>query len=66
MPFWAGGEVQALSRRSCIHPFASAFVGLVVMILLFPIPGYVAKLIQTVQVERMKKVGQPALTIQPY
>ncbi|EIN13416.1 P-loop containing nucleoside triphosphate hydrolase protein [Punctularia strigosozonata HHB-11173 SS5] len=33
----------------------STFVGLAVMILLFPIPGYFANRIQTVQVERMKK-----------
>ncbi|KAJ7071475.1 hypothetical protein C8F01DRAFT_1317450 [Mycena amicta] len=32
----------------------SAFVGMAVMILLFPIPGYVAKLIQTVQQRRLK------------
>jgi len=35
----------------------SAFVGLAVMVALFPIPGYVAKMIQGVQVTRMKKVG---------
>ena len=34
----------------------SAFVGLAAMILLFPVPGYVAKIIQKVQKERMKKV----------
>jgi len=34
-----------------------AFVGLAVMIILFPIPGYVAKMIQSVQVTRMEKVG---------
>lgn len=34
----------------------SAFVGLLVMVLLFPIPGYVAKMIQGVQETRMKKV----------
>ncbi|KAI0677672.1 hypothetical protein C8Q78DRAFT_1003851 [Trametes maxima] len=33
----------------------SAFVGLAAMILLFPVPGYVASKIQTVQTERMKK-----------
>jgi hypothetical protein len=36
----------------CQH---STFVGLGVMILLFPIPGYFAQRIQAVQVERMKK-----------
>ncbi|TDL29986.1 P-loop containing nucleoside triphosphate hydrolase protein [Rickenella mellea] len=33
----------------------SALVGMVVMFLGFPLPGYIAKLIQTVQVERMKR-----------
>ncbi|KAI0832850.1 multidrug resistance-associated ABC transporter [Trametes gibbosa] len=33
----------------------SAFVGMVAMILLFPIPGYVASMIQGVQTEKMKK-----------
>lgn len=35
----------------------SAFVGLAIMIGLFPVPGYVAKMIQGIQVVRMKKVG---------
>lgn len=35
----------------------SAFVGMGVMILLFPLPGYVAKLIQTAQVATMKTVS---------
>ncbi|KZS93246.1 P-loop containing nucleoside triphosphate hydrolase protein [Sistotremastrum niveocremeum HHB9708] len=33
----------------------SAFIGMLVMILCFPLPGYVAKLVNTVQVERMKR-----------
>ncbi|KAH8120523.1 hypothetical protein DFH11DRAFT_1560461 [Phellopilus nigrolimitatus] len=33
----------------------SAFVGLAIMMVLFPLPGYIAKLIQNVQIERMKK-----------
>ncbi|KAI8982789.1 multidrug resistance-associated ABC transporter [Trametes punicea] len=33
----------------------SAFMGLTAMILLFPIPGYVASIIQGVQTEKMKK-----------
>ena len=32
-------------------------MGLLVILLMFPLPGYVAKLIQTVQVEKMKKVS---------
>ena len=35
----------------------SAFVGLGVMMLFFPIPGYISKLIQTAQISRMKKVN---------
>lgn len=35
----------------------SAFVGLAVMVILFPIPGYVARMIQGVQVARMKQAG---------
>ena len=37
----------------------SAFMGMVAMILLFPVPGYVASLIQGVQKDRMKKVSYP-------
>ncbi|KAJ7275443.1 hypothetical protein B0H12DRAFT_1199529 [Mycena haematopus] len=33
----------------------SSFVGMGVMILLFPLPGYAAKMIQTVQQQRLKK-----------
>ncbi|KAJ6574743.1 P-loop containing nucleoside triphosphate hydrolase protein [Mycena capillaripes] len=33
----------------------SAFVGMGVMVLLFPLPGYVAKMVQTVQQQRLKK-----------
>ncbi|KAJ6575530.1 hypothetical protein B0H10DRAFT_2168545 [Mycena sp. CBHHK59/15] len=33
----------------------SAFVGMGVMVALFPLPGYVAKLVQTVQQQRLKK-----------
>ncbi|TFK36798.1 hypothetical protein BDQ12DRAFT_699326 [Crucibulum laeve] len=41
----------------------SAFVGLAVILLLFPAPGYVAKLIQGVQVERMKKTDGRVQTV---
>ena len=37
----------------------SAFVGMLAMVLLFPVPGYVASMIQGVQTERMKKVQSP-------
>jgi hypothetical protein len=33
----------------------SAFVGLGVMVALFPVPGYVTKLVQDVQVVRLKR-----------
>jgi hypothetical protein len=35
----------------------SALVGMLVMVLSFPLPGYVAKVIQSVQITRMKKVS---------
>ena len=35
---------------------ASAFVGLATMIVLFPVPGYIAKKVRDVQVQRMKMV----------
>ncbi|KZT06271.1 P-loop containing nucleoside triphosphate hydrolase protein [Laetiporus sulphureus 93-53] len=33
----------------------SAFTGMAVMVLMFPLPGYVAKIIQSIQQEKMKK-----------
>lgn len=42
----------------------SAFVGMAVMVALFPLPGYVAKLIQIVQVETMKTVSTKT-TLEP-
>ncbi|TFK46964.1 multidrug resistance-associated ABC transporter [Heliocybe sulcata] len=41
----------------------SSFVGLVVMIALAPVPGYIAKLLQTVQAERMKKTDARVETV---
>jgi ABC-type multidrug transport system fused ATPase/permease subunit len=41
----------------------SAFVGLAVMLILFPIPGYLAKKIQDVQVQRMKKTDARVQTV---
>ena len=35
----------------------SAFVGLFIMVISFPVPGYFAARIQSVQVARMKTVG---------
>ena len=34
----------------------SAFVGITTMLILFPIPGYIGKMVQDVQVQRMKTV----------
>ena len=34
----------------------SAYVGLVVMVVLLPVPGYIAKLVQDAQRARMKEV----------
>ncbi|KAH7883936.1 hypothetical protein F5I97DRAFT_2075294 [Phlebopus sp. FC_14] len=41
----------------------SAFVGLAVMIVLFPLPGLVAKKIQTVQMEKMRKTDARVQTV---
>ncbi|KAG2123601.1 hypothetical protein DEU56DRAFT_829341 [Suillus clintonianus] len=41
----------------------SAFVGLAVMVLLFPLPGYVAQKIQKVQVEKMHKTDARVQTV---
>jgi len=35
----------------------SSFVGMAVMLLLFPLPGYIAKLVQDVQAQTMKNVN---------
>lgn len=44
----------------------SAFVGMVAMLLLFPVPGYVASMIQGVQTEKMKKVRDTVDTLPPF
>ncbi|KAJ6501692.1 hypothetical protein C8R47DRAFT_1193380 [Mycena vitilis] len=41
----------------------SAFVGMGVMVLLFPLPGYVAKMVQTVQQQRLKKTDARVQTV---
>ncbi|KAH7904637.1 hypothetical protein BJ138DRAFT_1130879 [Hygrophoropsis aurantiaca] len=41
----------------------SALVGLATMVVLFPIPGYVARMFQTVQVEKMKKTDARIQTV---
>ena len=40
------------------HPShrSSAFVGIATMLILFPVPGYIGKMVQDVQVQRMKRV----------
>lgn len=43
--------------------FRSAFVGLATILLLFPIPGYVAKRIQEVQVVRLKATDARVQTV---
>lgn len=35
---------------------SSALVGMIVILVMFPLPGYIARVIQRIQVERMKKV----------
>lgn len=47
--------VETPHRRSDCSRFGSTFVGLGVMVALFPIPGYITKLVQDVQVVRLKK-----------
>jgi hypothetical protein len=49
------GVVKLLSDLADAH-LSSAFVGLAVMLALFPLPGYVAQRIQKVQVVKMQKV----------
>ncbi|KAI0697137.1 multidrug resistance-associated ABC transporter [Cytidiella melzeri] len=41
----------------------SAFVGLIVIVVMFPIPGYLSKLIQNAQVEKMKKTDARVQTV---
>ncbi|KAJ6604251.1 hypothetical protein DFH09DRAFT_1300496 [Mycena vulgaris] len=41
----------------------SSFVGMGVMVLLFPLPGYVAKLVQTVQQQRLKRTDARVQTV---
>ncbi|KAI0344119.1 multidrug resistance-associated ABC transporter [Trametopsis cervina] len=41
----------------------SAFMGLIVIVVMFPIPGYIAKLIQSAQVEKMKKTDARVQTV---
>lgn len=45
--------------------FCSTFVGLFIMIVLLPVPGYVAKLVQEVQKDRMKMVHFDAASDAP-
>ena len=57
---WDGGALALLLWEGCVGGLrcaCSAFMGMVAMILLFPVPGYVASLIQGVQKDRMKKVS---------
>ncbi|KAJ6519437.1 hypothetical protein C8R45DRAFT_1066135 [Mycena sanguinolenta] len=42
---------------------SSSFVGMGVMVLLFPLPGYVAKMVQTVQQQRLKKTDARVQTV---
>ena len=49
--------------RTIVLTRFSAFVGLGVIVLLFPLPGYVTKLIQDVQVVRLKKTDARVQTV---
>lgn len=64
MLFWDGGTPGWYAAFSDIDNTGfSAFVGLAIMLLLFPIPGYVAKQIQGVQVARLKKTDARVQTV---
>ncbi|KIO07506.1 hypothetical protein M404DRAFT_24002 [Pisolithus tinctorius Marx 270] len=60
--FWTGGAA-ILSSPLAPSCFLSAFVGLAVMILLFPLPGMVAKKIQSVQRTKMEKTDARVQTV---
>ena len=47
--------MRARILRCAADSKPSAFMGLLAMVLLFPVPGYVASMIQDVQGEKMKK-----------
>ena len=49
------GSLRHVSQLGLTIAF-SAFIGMIAMALLFPVPGYVASMIQGVQTEKMKKV----------
>ena len=61
MEYLDGGQFAFLLLSICeskFHPshHSSAFVGITTMLVLFPVPGYIGKMIQDVQVQRMKMV----------
>ena len=60
MKYLDGGQLTFLlsnSKSNLIFLSAtSAFVGLATMVVLFPVPGYIAKKVRDVQVQRMKMV----------
>lgn len=49
-------SVSLHAGESVTNVYASALVGMAAMVLLFPIPGYIAKLLQSNSKEQMKKV----------
>lgn len=64
---WDGGEylsiAPAFQLRSYTNLSLSAFVGLAVLLILFPIPGYVAKIVQNVQQARLKRTDGRVQTV---
>ena len=60
MKYLDGGQFTFFTRICEIEFYpshrSSAFVGIATMLLLFPVPGYLGKMIQDVQVQRMKMV----------
>ena len=60
MKYSDGGQLTFLFRIENFNltflSATSAFVGLATMVVLFPVPGYIAKKVRDVQVQRMKMV----------
>lgn len=56
MLYWDGGQQKGLLPYHLFKsPRSSAFVGLAVMVITFPIPGYLASKVQSIQDERLKR-----------
>ena len=65
---WRSVRLPAPIFESKSHPShrSSAFVGITTMLILFPIPGYIGKMVQDIQVQRMKMVLVASSVSPPY